>query len=402
DQAAAAEPAVPPEAENQTARGDDTGREKNNVFDGLFGSGDKLGWDGGLEMDIGYARYTSDNVNWVPETIYDFRGRFVLGPVLEHPFGDDYFFRATGQFVAWIREIGGSKYQINVDDVYGQVGQRNSWDLQVGRFQTFRVIHKGLGFDVYTLEDTGAKREGTKYDDGQFGAPNYELDWVYWRESWGKGAVHFYPTDFLGFEGAVAYGSNALDNSAGGRFAADVHFDFLTISAGAEHRYWRRTADQGAIVNNTFEDCDDCYKRDATGYGGSAVFKLKPVEIGFNYFKTRYDAYTPEGAVDIAGSNDRTTFGGYFEVDPGWLLFRRSLILGVGAFRTEVLPDNNDFERHDKAAAYVAYPLGFNRAQVKLVFSTAELLTEQDTGGGSYISFTNKLASVRTRLEYYF
>ena len=66
------------------------------------------------------------------------------------------------------------------------------------------------------------------------------------------------------------------------------------------------------------------------------------------------------------------------------------------------VPDINDFMRHDRAAAYIAYPLGFNDAMVKLVFSTAELVTERDTGMGQYLTYTSKLAAVRTRVSYKF
>lgn len=401
----AAEPQQAAQPQEKDARADaagaDADQEDDNLFDGLFSSGDKLGWDGSLEVDVGYASYTYDNPNWQAESIYDFRGRFVAGPVLEHPFGDDYFFRATGQLVAWVREFG-RKYQYNVDDVYGQVGQRDTWDLKVGRFEAWEVYHRGMGFDVYTLEDTGAQRGGGKYDDGAFGVYRYELNMIHRRDYTGRAAVHYYPLKVLGFEVLGAYGADASDNSAGVRGAADLHLDFLRVSAGAEHRFWRRTQDQTAVVNGVAEECEDCYKRKGTGYGGSAVLMIKPIEVGFSAAKNRFDANAPDGQVDLPGSFDLTSFGGWLQVDPGWLLFKKSLILGVGAHRTEKIADNNDFEQHTQGAAYIAYPLGFNNAMVKLVFSTAELIIEQDTGAGSYLTYTNKLASVRTRLSYNF
>jgi len=39
-------------------------------------------------------------------------------------------------------------YQINADDVYGQAGFKGIWDLKIGRFRTWRVYHKGAGFDL--------------------------------------------------------------------------------------------------------------------------------------------------------------------------------------------------------------------------------------------------------------
>jgi hypothetical protein len=113
-----------------------------------------LEWHGNLELDGGYVKYSWAGA-FVPESVYDSRGRFVLGPMLTQTLGNDYFLRVTGQVVAWVREIYGI-YQINADDVYVQVGKQGLWDFMAGRFLTWRVFRKGLGFDLYTLEDTGA------------------------------------------------------------------------------------------------------------------------------------------------------------------------------------------------------------------------------------------------------
>ena len=121
-----------------------------------------LEWAGGrmhaqIELDVGYASYKYPERQDRPgETEYDMRGRFVLGPPFRYPFGDGYFLDVVGQLVAWVREQD-NEYQINADDVYVQVGNAK-WDLQVGRFMTWRVYQKGLGFDLYTLEDNGASK----------------------------------------------------------------------------------------------------------------------------------------------------------------------------------------------------------------------------------------------------
>jgi hypothetical protein len=124
-----------------------------------------LDWHGNLELDDGYVKYSWDKASFHPVTVLDSRGRFVLGPMLTHDLGHsllghNLFLRLTGQFVAWAREVpGGQHYQINADDVYVQVGHQGLWDFMVGRFLTWRVFRKGLGFDLYTLEDTGARPE---------------------------------------------------------------------------------------------------------------------------------------------------------------------------------------------------------------------------------------------------
>jgi len=65
--------------------------------------------------------------------------------------------------------------------------------------------------------------------------------------------------------------------------------------------------------------------------------------------------------------------GVYAEVDLGSFTFERSLILGVGLNRTEVVDQVDNFEQHYQEAAYVLFPLGFNAASLKLVFSQATL-----------------------------
>src|SRR5437588_282202 len=110
------------------------------------------------EVDVGYAQYTFDSPTYKPERFYDVRGRFVMGPTLTHEFSGHYFIRARGEAVAWLRDVVG-QYQVNVDDVWAQVGDKGRWDLKVGRFFSWRVYHKGLGVDLYTLDDTGARSE---------------------------------------------------------------------------------------------------------------------------------------------------------------------------------------------------------------------------------------------------
>jgi hypothetical protein len=98
---------------------------------GWFRSSTDLEWTGGLEVDVGYANYSFRTATYPPEEFFDFRGRFVLGPDVRYEFGQDQFFRAKAEFVAWVREQY-NLYQVNVDDVYAQIGQYGLWDLQLG------------------------------------------------------------------------------------------------------------------------------------------------------------------------------------------------------------------------------------------------------------------------------
>ena len=152
------ETTAPAKPAAETAAAEKDPREPVDATDGLYRSKMKLGWDGSAEIDVGYARYGYSLTSAKPERLYDFRGRFVTGPVLEYDFDENHFFRLTGQAVAWVREEKDT-YQVNADDVYAQVGRRKKWDVKLGRFESWVVYRKGLGYDPYTLEDTGALKE---------------------------------------------------------------------------------------------------------------------------------------------------------------------------------------------------------------------------------------------------
>ena len=46
------------------------------------------------------------------------------------------------------------------DDLWIRVGQRNLWDVKVGRFEGWEIYHLGMGLDSYTLERMGARMVG--------------------------------------------------------------------------------------------------------------------------------------------------------------------------------------------------------------------------------------------------
>src|SRR5262245_18148949 len=259
---------------------------------GWYRSTTALNWGGGLEVDVGYANYSFKTATFPPEEFFDFRGRFVLGPDVRYDFGpgDNYFFRAKGEFVAWVREQY-NLYQVNVDDVFAQVGNYGLWDVMLGRFMTWRVYRKGLGFDLYTLEDTGALVQGP-FEGGRFGVHIYEVDNIFYRETPGRLAFHLYPTTWSGIELAGQYGKDATSNTAGGRLAANVHFDFVSVSAAAEYRFFRPAVEQRSTQpDGTTVSCDDCGIIKRSGYGGGVVFTLKPVEAGFNAARGFQDSY---------------------------------------------------------------------------------------------------------------
>lgn len=366
-----------------------------------------LEWHGNLELDDGYVKYSGDASTFRTLTVYDSRGRFVLGPLLSQDLGNGYFLRETGQVVAWVREIpgvAGALYQINVDDVYVQFGKQGLWDVMTGRFLTWRVFRKGLGFDLYTLEDTGARIDND-YTDGNWFQHMYEVNTIFMRDPVitpaGRAAFHFYPTSWSGVELVGSYGHlGSSRNVLGGRLAAGMKLlEYFSLLAGAE--YEAVSPDHQQFQSDGTTPCDKCFKERTYGAGGSlAATPLRPIEIAFS-IAYNWDHYWDKDQLDTPKKTH--SLGGYLQVDALSFFANRSLFVGGAFFRTEYLSTGgtDEYHRHDQLAAYLAYPLGFNNAVVKLVFSEATGFRQLGTPGNE--SYLNAhMYSLRLRFAYYY
>jgi hypothetical protein len=357
---------------------------------------------GGLENDIGFARYTFENTNNATESFYDLRGRFVLEPSLTYDFGRDHFVRIWAQFVVWMRELS-NVYQGGADDIVVQVGQKDVWDLMVGRFFTWRVYRKGLGFDLYTLEDTGALARGPiETSAAAFGPHTYEVNDIFYRGTPGRAAFHLYPTSWSGIEVAAEYGKFATTDTLGTRAAGNITYGPVSVSAAAEYRHNRASAELKDEVSMTV--CDTCSVTNKSGYGGGAVFHLSPVEVGGNgaiAHQTVFAQVAP-GSEDKNGAVKTTSLGGYAEVDVGSLLLRRQLVAGAGLNRTETAAGNDDSQQHLQGAVYLFFPLGFNDASLKLVLSRSDLQVKTATGGGNFLENKSHMYAGRVRIVFKF
>jgi len=357
---------------------------------------------GGLENDIGFARYTFENTNNATESFYDLRGRFVLEPSLTYDFGRDHFVRVWAQFVVWMRELS-NVYQGGADDIVVQVGQKDVWDLMVGRFFTWRVYRKGLGFDLYTLEDTGALARGPiETSAAAFGPHTYEVNDIFYRGTPGRAAFHLYPTSWSGIEVAAEYGKFATTDTLGTRAAGNITYGPVSVSAAAEYQHNRASAELKDEVSMTV--CDTCSVTNKSGYGGGAVFHLSPVEVGGNgaiAHQTVFAQVAP-GSEDKNGAVKTTSLGGYAEVDVGSLLLRRQLVAGAGLNRTETAAGNDDSQQHLQGAAYLFFPLGFNDASLKLVLSRSDLQVKTATGGGTFLENKSHMYAGRVRIVFKF
>jgi hypothetical protein len=363
-----------------------------------------LDWHGNLELDDGYVRYSWEQNAFQTLTVFDARGRFVLGPMLTQDLGNDYFLRETGQVVAWVREMAGEHYQINADDVYVQVGKQGLWDFMAGRFLTWRVFRKGLGFDLYTLEDTGARTDNI-YSNANWFQHMYEVNTIFMRDPSigpvGRAAFHFYPTSWSGIELVGTYGH--LDGSRdvlGGRFAAGAKLlEYFSLLAGAE--YQAVSPDYQQFQSDGLTPCAKCYQERTYGFGGSAALTpLKQIEAAFSIAYS-WDHYWDQNQLDTPKKTH--SLGGYLQIDPLSFFTPYSLIAGGAIFRTEYLSTGGtaEYQRHDQLAAYLAYPLGFNNAVVKLVFS--EAIGHRQLGTpGSETYLDAHMYSVRLRFAYYY
>ena len=91
-------------------------------------------------------------------------------------------------------------------------------------------------------------------------------------------------------------------------------------------------------------------------FGGSLEAPIKPIELGLGGAQSHETTYTAtNGTLDNDASATRTSLGGYAEFDVGRLAFPRSLVLGFGLNRTEVVDKVDNFEQHYQGAAYVVF-----------------------------------------------
>jgi hypothetical protein len=380
-----------------------------------------LEWHGNIETDIGQVRYSYSDSTLQPEKVYDWRGRFVFGPMLTHDLGSRLFVRVTGQTVAWIRE-NFNTYQINVDDAYVQIGDRNGlWDLMAGRFLTWRVFRKGLGFDLYTLEDTGARFQQNFTDDSGFFQHTYEVNTIFLRDSKnvppGRAAFHLYPTSWSGIEAVGTYGRlDSGGNVLGGRLSAGINIlSFVNLLGGAEYVTWRPAwalPDPNTPPGGTvFVPCDTCGNTNIYGWGGSAALTpFRGLEIVGDYAYRQSKAW--DAQKNVLTTATTKSGGGYVQIDPLYLATHEySLILGGGWFHTEYLSNDNPlttnnqtYQRHDQYAAYAIYPLGFNNAVVKLVYSRATGHQEHGdaTAPGGPTILDGTMNALRLRFAFYY
>jgi hypothetical protein len=401
---------------------------KSGLWEALRHDDNYFGWDFGMQSDVGYADFRFSEATLSKETFNDYRGQAWITPTFEHRFGKKKkaYIRGSVEFVAWLREEV-EKYQINVFDAFAAVGVDDIFSLSVGRVTTNRVIQPGNGFDIFTLEDTGALKT-PNYQAGNFYAKRYELDSIWLRDTPGRAVLRLQPLkkilpdewNDLELEATGEYGKVNLSNVFGARGSVIYDNQWGKLAGGIEHREFRRSWGEfespGVI-------CENCYFAYENGHGGHVSLRPPYIEGGLNYADSHAVNKGSNGNLGDAGITDRTTKGGFIELHTGHLLAStkngprpawhadqrgeniRRLRIGFGQKRTEFVKGNGDFEIHVQRAGYLKYNLGFNRAYLKLVVSEAEgfgyNLVSAD-GPSQYLFQHADMLAARLRFAYFF
>jgi hypothetical protein len=378
-----------------------------------------LAWYGSLESDIGLAHYEAEDESQTDDTLYDHRGRFVVGPMLHLRVPGGFFFEATGQLVAWVKNNDGNPL-VAADDAWGKFGRKNRWDVQVGRFEAWRVFQKfpvrshdlepefhsrGIGesagaFDLFTLEDTGALVV-PPVSSRSYYVDMYEVSFILLREEAGSVAFHYFPSSDLGFELHAKYGEQAQQNKYGARLAGIGRpFPALQLSAAVEART-SRTASPARSPNplrpGEFNECSNCGRADQFGGGGGAVLSAGPLELALSAAFGKEIGYRAvDGGRDTELSRKTMSVGGYAQVTLGG-----KASLGGAAFLTQRLDDADNFQTHVQTAGYVFYPLARDLSlKLVLTYATGEddRLENRDAVPPPHNSFLG----ARLRLKYFF
>ena len=127
-----------------------------------------LGVSGSFWVDSGYEAIKRDIGQSPDSKMFLQQGRGVLRvtPAFVH---GDFFVQGQAELVANLCQTASLVNTVcnagtfTADDLWIRVGQRNLWDVKVGRFEAWEIYHLGMGLDMYTLDRAGAQ---------QYGVPN--------------------------------------------------------------------------------------------------------------------------------------------------------------------------------------------------------------------------------------
>lgn len=313
------------------------------------------------------------------------------------------------------------------DDMWIRVGQRNSWDLKVGRFEGWEIYHMGLGLDPYTLERRGAGTFGA--DVGPLAGKNlarmeaptpYGPSNMHDRptegQSVGVAALHAYLADYLRIEVLGKFGSDkyqvgdgASDNTnvathlaaynyLGARPTAIVDIGWLKFKAGVE--YQKRTATSQIPSPGDPPIKDPVAERVNKAFATSVQFVIDPiVEFGVNASIGTQHQTTDLAEDDPAHCFTTRSVGAFanLSVAEGWLV-------GAGLHYSEwqdevpaTATSTNDFASQWQAFGALQYQLA-GQLYMKAVLAYAN--AKFQPSDASIDVWKNSMLSGRIRLMY--
>jgi len=338
-------------------------------------------------VSTGYQKLDKGNPTEEDLTQYLQEGRFVfrLTPTFVHK---NWFIQTQAEFVAFNNQARTYPAVVFVDDLHVRFGQwgktRHNWDIQVGRFLAWELFHLGLGLDLNTLERDGAPDAGV---------PSiYGVTRLFYRPSGpGNLALHYYPTQFLRFEGLVQYGA-ASQNAIGFRGAAIFDWGWIKIKGGGEYEHTEPQSTSSQQTSTVY------------GGGGNLLFVIDPyVEFGVNAAWAKEQYTDIVGVPSPAGSNTHWTAGGFATAR-----LYKGLLVGGGLQYSrqtdearEVVGDIIEFGQFAHLQGYGAlqYFL-FDRLMIKAVIAYAR--SDVNATFTELEPYSNKQVSGRVQLTRYF
>jgi|GEM_PF-1685472 len=298
------------------------------------------------------------------------QGRFVLAAEYYQELAD-FFAMSKVELIGFVNEFTKSQFEAHVLDAYAMLGGR-VWDVQIGRFLAWEVYSRGQGIELFTAEEAGA-----------LGGPA-----LYWldqtrghKNEAGQLAFHLYPTEFLGIEIAGVYGQESNQNNFGVRPAVDFHMGGFKAMAGFEY------------LTQKPQTSADKVEVETMGFAARLQYTLSVFTLAANVGHQTADYTTIEGLDDTEKSFDKTSVGGFLDVDLGVGL------AGVGFHYTTQKNDQGEENTHQQMFASYMHRLPIDGLSLKLVYGFALAYVEDADSGASW---ENNMHSVRLRVSYEF
>lgn len=348
-----------------------------------------IGVSGYVWFDTGYEHIARGGGASTDPSITYFvqQGRMVLRVTPTWSNGR-WFVQSQAELVGEHDQSTGPPVQPGVDDLWVKTGLWNSFDFQLGRFMGWEIYHFGMGLDLYTLERQGAT-DVSPNTQSLYPAIYGVTTEMYYPQSVGQAALHFYPTSWLRFEVQGRYGQEGSFNTVGTRPVGIVDFGFVKFKFGAEYQH-QSPQNPGPNVNVDW------------GAGAALQFVFDPyVEFGINgAYGNNYSTNATNGLENPQATTYTTSYGGFLNVR-----LVQDLLFGVGLDYTYLQDKRFDptLGRYEDSSQWQGF--------VALQYLLLKQLFIKGVGGYALAFFNpnlgsptweNHMISGRVRLEYLF